>query len=89
MQEVCELTPGKILTTGTRIFQYNPFIHISYPLVTVDPERGAIWERELRKYLPGYVQLQSHQLVGLLLCLYVKEEIVANVRDIQYEITKV
>lgn len=79
IQEVVELTPGKILAT--------------------DPERGRIWENELKKSLSavcgrngskeGYIQIQSHQLVGLLLCVFVKESIVESIRDVQYEITKV
>ena len=57
--------------------------------ISIDPERGVIWEREIKRYLPGYVQVQSHQLVGLLLCIFVKEELVDCIRDVQYEITKV
>lgn len=79
IQEVVELTPGKILAT--------------------DPERARIWENELRKTLltvcgrykskEGYIQIQSHQLVGLLMCVYVKDSVLASIRDVQYEITKV
>lgn len=62
---------------------------VSLLTLRIDPERGMIWERELKRYLPGYVQVQSHQLVGLLMCLFVKEELVDCVRDVQYEVTKV
>eukprot|EP01113_Clastostelium_recurvatum_P037399 TRINITY_DN5460_c0_g1_i1.p1 TRINITY_DN5460_c0_g1~~TRINITY_DN5460_c0_g1_i1.p1 ORF type:complete len:1122 (-),score=279.01 TRINITY_DN5460_c0_g1_i1:32-3397(-) len=72
IQEVVELTPGKVLNT--------------------DPYRGKIWEEEVKKCLEtsggNYTLLQSHQLVGLVLMVFAKDESVKHIRHVAYEITK-
>ncbi|EGC35666.1 hypothetical protein DICPUDRAFT_78660 [Dictyostelium purpureum] len=75
LQEVVELTAGQILATDSSI--------------------GRQWEdaieRALARTNPSvkYIKLQSSQLVGLLLCIYVKEDSIYCFREVQIQNIKV
>ncbi|EGG17213.1 inositol 5-phosphatase [Cavenderia fasciculata] len=74
IQEVVELTAQQIIATGSQIKQWEETIQSS--LERVNPK-------------VRYVQLQSNQLVGLMMCIYVREDIVQSFREVQSQIIKV
>ncbi|CAG8567321.1 14780_t:CDS:10, partial [Cetraspora pellucida] len=64
-------------------------------IVSVDPEKLRIWEKEISKALnsrPGqrsnYVILRSGQLVGTALVIYARSDIVSNIRNVEYVMKK-
>eukprot|EP01132_Coremiostelium_polycephalum_P005133 gene5133-6393_t len=75
LQEIVELSATQILQT--------------------DYSLGKQWEDQivkgLKKVQPStkYVKLQSEQLVGLYLCIFIREELVHLFREVQFQIIKV
>ncbi|CAG8655967.1 30604_t:CDS:10, partial [Racocetra persica] len=64
-------------------------------IVSADPEKLRIWEKEISKVLnsrPGqrsnYVILRSGQLVGTALVIYARSDIVSNIRNVEYVMKK-
>ncbi|KAF0414452.1 DNase I-like protein [Gigaspora margarita] len=64
-------------------------------IVSADPEKLRIWEKEISKALnsrPGqrsnYVILRSGQLVGTALVIYARSDIVSNIRNVEYVMKK-
>eukprot|EP01133_Synstelium_polycarpum_P017956 gene17956-21428_t len=74
IQEVVELTAQQIIATDSQIKHWEERIRSS--LQTIHPS-------------VRYVQLQSNQLVGLLMCIYVREDNVHLFRDVQSQVIKV
>ncbi|CAJ0835133.1 7105_t:CDS:10 [Entrophospora sp. SA101] len=59
-------------------------------IVSTDPEKFRIWEREISRTLNGrhgnhsnYVILRSDQLVGTALVIYARADVVSNIRNVE------
>ncbi|RIA99440.1 SacI homology domain-containing protein [Glomus cerebriforme] len=67
---------------------------IAQQIVSADPEKLRIWEREISSALnrrsdrSNYVMLRSGQLVGTALVIYARADIVSNIRNVEYVMKK-